>query len=113
MKQSRNAHFWAHINGGFVRLTIKPGQPLRWGESRPSEEGYSYQSLSWGLSDGKVTRSSASGGRDCDGRVDFYEDLECPIDQLAVNRYEGGPLTPAWKNIRSSQRDQYAEMAGY
>ena len=109
----KNARFWAHVNDGYVKITLEPGQRLSWGESHPTDEGFSYQSESWTFEGETITRESASGGRDCDGRIDYYRDSECSVYCLAARQYEDGEFTPEWVDTGSSQRDEYAEAIGY
>ena len=46
----RNARFWVYsgnAEGGWVKLTLKPGQTLTHASGGPCDEGYSYREDSW------------------------------------------------------------------
>jgi len=90
----------ARINWDGVSITLAPGQTLNHYQAEPTDEGYSYRAQTFTHHlDGTVTCSTASGGRDCDGRLDYYSDLV----------WDHG----RWELESRSQRDEYAEAAGY
>ena len=111
-----NARFWVWVNGDACKLTIEPGGSLHHWSGGRTEEGWSSEAERWRLSeDGEtVERESTSDGRDCDGRLTQYMDLECKAVDLAAGHDAGdGVKFPAWERVSESQRDEYAEAAGY
>ena len=40
-RREREARFWVYVNGGPVKLTLYPGQRLRWGRASSHDEGWS------------------------------------------------------------------------
>lgn len=117
--------FWHYINGSPVKLTLHDGQTIDHYHSEPTDEGYSYSgvSLSYDADSRAVYFESSSGGRDCDGRIDHYGDLVCPIGKLDANErilkrkhdtIDGEILAfPDWEKISVWQRDHSAEAMGY
>ena len=117
-----NARFWIYLNGGPIKLTLKPGQTLRWCTSHPTDEGWHAEGGSWLHNHGRIRRSWWSEGRDCDGRLSHFGYDSAPLDKLAEEEpYIGdsrpedwqGVVYPAWEHEESGQRDEYAEAAGY
>lgn len=115
----QNARFWAWINSGWVKLTLRPGQVIEHTEGGPHEEGYSYRSTRWELAADEpvVYRSWINEGSDCDGRLDQYGKDECQLIALGLVLHDGedsvGIATPDWINRSRSQRDYAAEAMGY
>ena len=116
----KNCRFLVFINGDDVKLTLRPGQTLHHYQGGPTEEGWSSYAESWYLSsDSQVlTRESVSDGVDCDGRLTRYStdyaDADPDTFHSGHDPYKTRPaLFPYWKEGESSQRDQYAELAGY
>lgn len=115
-----NARFWVYIHCP-VKLTLRPGQKLGHSYGGPCEEGWFRVAETWEHTGDGVFKESTSDGRDCDGRLTQYFDSFAPLDQLRVRepyRMEGEPpsegvLWPNWERVSASQRDEYAEMAGY
>lgn len=96
-------------------VTLTEGaHPLVLSMSRPTEEGWEYEEHSFMYESGVIYRESASGGCDCDGRIDHYQSDCCPdtevFGRLSPNKKN---ILPAWRDVKRSQRDQYAEMMGY
>ena len=120
-----NARFWVWINGDWVKLTLKPSRQLSWHASRPTDEGYSYESETWSHEGDRVTRESACGGSDCDGPIHWDNTSECMLPELQYHPPEfpgpdDGPdfieipvPRPNWQRVSASQRDVYAETMGY
>jgi len=116
-----NYRFRVRENDSDVTITLCPGQSLSWGYSRPNEEGYSYYSVTWEHAGHGVRASIASGGRDCDGRIDNYCELYCSADNLRAHSWQScimGDDTiycgwPLWEEESSEVYDEYAQAAGY
>jgi len=114
----KNARFWEWLNGNPVKITLKPGQSLRWGQWRRTEEGYHQESLRWFYPDWLPTPciglEMATDGRDCDGRLSTYTELTCDLEELMANhnRHSGLDM-PNWHRVSARQRDYQAEAAGY
>jgi len=109
MTTSRNCRFRAHFNGCSVIITIRPGQTLSHGQFYRHEEGWTSQSTVYSLSDDgtELTRECTDDGTDCDGRLTRYYDCQADAYRLDNSRW------PHWIDLKSSQRDQFAELANY
>jgi hypothetical protein len=123
-----NARFWVYINGGPVKLTLKPGQALSWSRGGRTEEGWSRESESWEWDGedwpGVLRHAWLSEGRDCDGYLSHDGEDICRRAGLRSGDFPcldycenpaawDGVRWPAWEKVRSWQRDEYAELAGY
>jgi len=98
-----------------VKITLKPGQTLRWSRSSRDEEGFSWESESW-EHEGEIVRNEwASGGRDCDGTVRCGKTFFCPLENLKKEKHylKKDLFLPEWKEEEAWQRDYQAEAAGY
>ena len=124
----KNIRFWIHnpanVDGGFVKLTLKPGQMLTWGYSCTTDEGWSSHYENWhfdaGL--GVLFHNVDRDGADCDGRLSSGSVRVCPIADLAAEapndycqeHYDcKGVMLPAWVREDAWRRDYAAEAAGY
>ena len=109
--------FWEFQNDDWVKLTLKPGQVLEHYHCERHEEGYSYEHVTWELSeDGKTLfRESNSGGQDCDGRMSYSNECEASTNKDTwVDCYDfEGEVRPDWNRVKSGQRDYSAEAMGY
>lgn len=112
-----NARFWVWVNGGNVKLTLKPGQRLVHNEGGPDEEGYSYTQEAWKHEGRYVTRCWTMQAKDCDGRIDRFDRSRYKVaDMITDYAYkESSDIQhrPEWENTGGSQRDYSAEAAGY
>jgi hypothetical protein len=122
----RNARFWVYsgnAEGGWVKLTLKPGQTLSHASGGPCDEGYSYREDSWTHNGDHLQGESSTESRDCDGRYSHYWEGHA-IDLLPHwDHYKSGNyvdedptllgLTPSWVEGECSVRDHSAEAAGY
>lgn len=114
-----NARFWDYCNGGWVKLTLNPGQNLVWRKYEDTEEGYSFIQQSWEHYDNHVFYYEYSKARDCDGLMEYHTTQRAKFDELKANftyyndRAEPGFMTPKWEKVDSSQRDHSAEAMGY
>lgn len=120
-----NARFWVWENDGWIKLTLKPGQTLRWVSGGSTDEGYSndYHSWEYDTEEGVVIADYANESRDCDGRHSYHATSNCLIGDLQAlppvtadpeNYVDEIPVPrPDWRRGASSQRDHYAEAMGY
>lgn len=114
-----NMHFWQWINDGWVKLTIHPGQELRWGKSYWNGEGRSSELHGWELDKAGLvlTRKLRADGRDCDGRhTEYWEDEHDRINGEMLDEdmiYHSGISYPYFQKVSSGQSDEFAEMMGY
>lgn len=115
-----NARFWEWVNGGWVKLTIRPDQGLQRYTFQRTDEGWSAEWEAWEHDGAGVHARYMTEGVDCDGRSEYHADSYCPLGQLAaVESYhdwdEVGPrhAVPAWERGVVGQRDYTAEVAGY
>lgn len=130
MNKTRNARFWAYVNGSAVKLTLRPGQTLRWYRGWTHEEGWSSELLEWeyDADDAEVVRQVVTDGRDCDGRLTRVQTDYCPVGQLTGGNYPSVTglglsameiaawnevVWPNWQEASRCQRDEFAEAAGY
>lgn len=123
----RNARFWVYINGGPVKLTLKPGQRLEWSEAHTTDEGWSSESHTWEYEDNFVIEHIEHDGCDCDGRLTRVSSWLCNVelltsgqqpfwtDELSASERElwDEVVYPLWERVSSSQRDYAAEAMGY
>jgi len=105
-----NARFWFWNHHGHpVKLTLKPGQVLRWRKSWEHEEGWSTRCEEFEHEGGQVRWLTVDDGRDCDGRLTRTTEFFCALTGLKA----GDEGLPAWEPGESRQRDYRAEAAGY
>lgn len=111
----KNARFHVYVNGGYVKLTLRPGQSLQWAKSEWNGEGSSWQWDKWENDNGVVINTYASGGRDCDGIHREGGARHCAIDKLKgeADYEDSSILKPEWINGAAEVYDQYAELANY
>ncbi len=122
---NRNVRFWVwsgSAEGGYVKLTLKPGQSLEWGYCERTDEGWASASTTWTHRGEYLTRESCSDGVDCDGRLSTgYEDeaqeMAPQLDHFVSGQYrKDGPVlgwAPVWEDVSAFQRDYSAEAMGY
>lgn len=115
LAQLQNLRFWEFMNGGWVRITLRPGQRLTWRKSSYDEEGYSHFSESWEHEGDRIVNQWGEDCSDCDGRLTRGGEMACSAESVAAIPAYGEPtlLRPDWKKITSGQRDYAAEAAGY
>lgn len=111
-----NARFWEYINGTAVKLTLRPGQVLRWRRYIATEEGYFVETQVWEYLSGfpVIECRSTYGGRDCDGQFNTYDVHRCSIPRLQGGAsFADSPSIkfPPWITLLT--RDHRAEAAGY
>lgn len=119
-----NARFWAYLNGGPVKITLRPGQTLHWSQGHRTDEGWSRSLETWSYeadeSPALLTRHWCQQGRDCDGTLEHGGQDTCEATNLLSRPPypEDEPLLegvrwPAWEPADQWQRDHAAEAAGY
>jgi len=129
----RVARFWEHVNGGWVKLTLRAGDTIAHREGGAHDEGYSVTFTSYEYDGKTVTREAHTDARDCDGRMSYSTVVECRVRKLAsrapyVDRDFvptlhalhdetycpfPGAMLPSWEAVKRSQRDYRAESMGY
>lgn len=114
----RNARFWVWECGGWVKLTLRPGQSLSYAWFRTADEGWDSERVTWSHTGNAVECESDSSGADCDGRLDRSSLVSCPLAELQSDPVEADNsgrsiFRPNWERVSASQRDHFAEAAGY
>lgn len=114
---TRNVRWWDWVNGGYVKLTLRPGQTLRHHQSWDTDEGWASESNEWHYCDesGKVFNNNCTDGRDCDGRLtrSCSSFFAVGLERCGNAADEDGIRYPMWERLRASQRDYAAEAMGY
>lgn len=113
----RNARFWVYERGGWVKLTLRPGQSLQIYTGGPCDEGSHFESVTWGHEGNRVTCEYHTWGRDCDGRHEYHSFRACKLGQLKgmdhTDPESGERLAlPMWERAEEGQRDYTAEAMG-
>ena len=114
INSKRNARFWLFVHGSPVKLTLKPGQTINHCAGGPTDEGYSYETTQLTHEIDQIKWVAGSIGRDCDGGHEHFKESSCEPHLLRdreIKDYDFG--FPIWSDGESSQRDQFAEAAGY
>jgi hypothetical protein len=104
--------FHCHVHGP-VKIKITEGQTLRHVDVFDNGEGWSRVYREWRFDGEKLTLELVRDATDCDGRHTTYHTLECPIQDVRAGPLHEGIEWPAWRDVRSSQRDHSAEAMGY
>jgi hypothetical protein len=119
------ARFWVWHGEGWVRLTLRPGTSHEVVTGGPHEEGYSHTATTWAHEGDRVTETTCTRGRDCDGRYEGHWERECRLQDLArvstvdmwpedyPQRFHQPAGVPDWRAVSSHQRDHSAEAMGY
>jgi len=107
------ARFWTFTNGAPVLVTVREGAPAHWRTAHPTDEGYHFESVSWVLRGDYITRHWSSGGRDCDGPIEYYGQDRCHVRALRAGPDSEGVTYPDWRRISERVHDVYAERMGY
>lgn len=116
-----NVRFWIYWGEDCVKLTLTPGQAIEIGYGSPTDEGWSshFEKYEYDAEEGVVQCEIVDDGSDCDGRLTSFWNGECAISRLASmdmvdSEFEpNGLRQPDWVEQGRSQRDEFAEMAGY
>ena len=116
MTTTQNARFWVLGPGaGWVKLTIRPGDALTWSAGERTDEGYSATEERWAHLGGNVLNECHNRWSDCDGPGSSSHVSSCELGQLRARNTDRTPPggAPRWEHLSSSQRDYFAEAAGY
>lgn len=117
MERTPNARFWVYVNGGPVKLTLRPGQSLEHVTGGPTEEGWQSSATRWthDAECGVVAREWAEDGRDCDGRSGSSGEDYAPYAALLTGYHDeaDGVTYPVWTETEERCYDLTAEAAGY
>jgi len=89
----------------YCTVKLKPGRDLRHAVGGPTEEGWWAETTTYGAGGRLVYLAFCRDGCDCDGRISFGSEF--------VAAEPLGDRWPAWRQLRSHQRDYQAEAAGY
>ena len=123
-----NARFWIYANESWVKITLEPGQSIRFCYGGPTEEGSHYHGETYESDGDSVKCLITDCGRDCDGRLDRYWEGEVAVKDLPPAHLRdvfepvdadcpGYGMRPAylvrWRTESECRRDEYAEAAGY
>ena len=116
-----NARFWVWHRGGWVKLTLRPGQSLTAFEGDPTDEGYRREVSTFTHHGDVVGCEWYETGRDCDGRYERGGESFCELADLASRDAfaefpigeTAGIRAPEWKRATGYLRDHTAEAAGY
>jgi hypothetical protein len=113
-----NARFWTYANGGWIKLTLRPGDTLAHCTGGPTEEGWERRSETYEFDGRHVRREILSEGRDCDGYLSRFVSQECPLARLAAVEVEPdyappGGFRPDWVDADAEVYDEQAVLAGY
>ena len=121
-KRPAAARFWTYHRGGYVRLSLRPGEQLRHETGGPTDEGYHGEASIYTHAGDDIALDWATWGRDCDGRTESYGASFAPLATLtardAFDLTNGasearGIRLPVWNRGRTRNRDHAAEAAGY
>lgn len=115
----RNVRLRDWINDGSVIVTVKPEHtredPLHWYEWHRHDEGWSsfteFWWMEWHYPNWYVYKRYVDDGRDCDGRLTRINTVRIAVDKIFG--WHWCPADLEWEDVEASQRDEFAEMAGY
>ena len=79
-----NARFWVWHRGGWVKLTLRPGQSLTASEGDPTDEGYRREVSTFTHHGDVVGSEWYETGCDCDGRYERGGESFCDLADLAA-----------------------------
>jgi hypothetical protein len=114
----RTARFWEWVNGGWVKLTVRPGRRLLHIGGGRTDEGFQTVMNRWDVDEDGVTHEFAENGRDCDGYysrgAEYFADRS-QLRGVTITEPTDPDVThlPAWVTMDRHQRDHAAEAAGY
>lgn len=114
-KSDKGIEFLAYLDDKIKVIRLSRNNPqYHFHKSWNHEEGWSSFSEGFRLEtreDGDwVVNQVLEDGRDCDGRLSRYMELECNVKDLR-NGYKG--IYPKWEKVEEHQRDYSAEAMGY
>lgn len=110
----RTLRFWDFVGAGWVRLALADGQTLQHTSGGPCDEGWNSTSTRWSRDGDTIERETLNEGRDCDGGYSHHVIVRANLVNLDANEAADDTIAcPAWERVSASQRDEYAELAGY
>lgn len=86
MLQPPNARLWVFWNDAFTKITLKPGQTVKFSRFARDEEGHSTSGAAYHHEGDRLTALSGFSGRDCDGPISESHEQECAIADLRRHR---------------------------
>lgn len=113
--ENRTFRVWESLHGSYVKISVRPGQTLRWHRNWMGDEGPSWQYCVFIHEGDRLKMECGSGGRDCDGTVTHHSTLVASPEKLAARPAyrDSRLLLPDWETEERWQHDQFAEAAGY
>lgn len=112
-----NFRFWQFVNGGWVKLTLRPLQRLTHHEFGRDEEGYAHTVETWDLNEAATVCGYQSHfeGRDCDGRISRYwvGEFDRRTGTYVPAYAAPGLVRPDFVELSRRQRDYSAEAMNY
>lgn len=114
----RTARFWTSINGGWVKLSLRPdrnGACASHTVFKQTDEGSEITAVDFFHQGDRVERHMIWRGVDCDGHTGSFAVQHCPLSQLYAQPNEYSPIgvSPAWQTEAREQFDDRAEAMGY
>ena len=114
---SKSVEFEYPFMSGMVRIYLHDGCGMvQLSSHQDTDEGYTSSTIKFILCEDTVEAQMSGESADCDGRSDWYEELECRIIEddegyhLEKNKY--GHLDK-WTTTDAGRRDHSAEAMGY
>ena len=116
---------WDHK---YREVILREGESYHTWHAEPTDEGFWSMAVIYSHEGDVIRCEHYTKSRDCDGILETFSEVEARIDELAYERerlvsYDRNGNTvvklsrkiklPNWKQTHVSQRNQYAEMAGY
>jgi hypothetical protein len=107
--------FWERVNGGWVKLTLFPGDSLTHNRYARTDEGFRAETESWWVCEatGLLHNRVEGEERDCDGLCSYEHHYVVETTRAKLNYDPADPECPVWRREYSQNRDHTAEAAGY
>lgn len=107
--------FWTFVDSEYVGVRLEPGDTIEFEFGGPHEEGYHYRSIAMRHEGEFITCADYTSSRDCDGPLQTWEEHEARVDKLDAREPidDESPRGVEWERLSASQRDHFAEAAGY
>ncbi len=96
-------------NQGLVNIQLADGDTHNEHCGGPTDEGYHWEAVSIEHCGHYLKRVDTTQAADCDGRLDTHSESTWCLSSGEVR--DNGTLV--WEKVSASQRDQFAEKAGY
>lgn len=121
LRKVEKNRFWIYWNQDFTCLTLpEEYDPSREDEtiinlchSEPTDEGWERLSICIHREGNWVYMNTHRVAKDCDGKFEQFYSERCHIKKLKAVTNNSGFKVPQWIPIKESQRDYFAERAGY